>query len=92
MAPHLEAAAAELGDKIRVGKIDSDKYPAMAQKLKAGGVPTVLILNGNDELQRIEGAMMKDQILRFVEPYIWSVWKIYINANYICFGSLGIFQ
>ena len=34
MAPQLKEAAVELGDRVRVGKIDSDKHPAMAQKLK----------------------------------------------------------
>ena len=70
MAPQLEQAAAELGDRVRVGKIDSDKYPVQAQRLKAQGLPTVLVLNGSEELQRIEGALMKDQILQFVEPYL----------------------
>jgi thioredoxin len=70
MAPQLKEAAAELGGRMRIGKIDADKYPNIAQKLKAGGLPTVLILNGKEELQRIEGALMKDQILQFVGPYI----------------------
>ena len=70
MAPQVKEPAAALGDGVRVGKIDSDKHPEMAQKLKAEGLPTVLVLNGNEELQRIEGALMKDQILQFVEPYI----------------------
>ena len=70
MAPQLKEAAQELGDKVRVGKLDSDKYPAISQQLEARGLPTVLVLNGDQQLQRIEGAMMKDQILQFVEPYI----------------------
>jgi thioredoxin len=70
MAPQLELAASDLGEKMRVGKIDSDKYPAIAQRLKASGLPTVLILNGDNELERIEGAMMKDQILSFVAPFV----------------------
>lgn len=70
MAPQLEQAAADLGDRVRVGKIDSDKYPVQAQRLKAAGLPTVLVLNGSEELERIEGALMKDQILQFVDPYL----------------------
>ncbi|KAG7346154.1 thioredoxin [Nitzschia inconspicua] len=70
MTPQLKEAAAELANRVRVGKIDSDKYPTMARKLKANGLPTVLVLNGSEELDRIEGAMMKDQILKFVLPYI----------------------
>ncbi|CAB9503796.1 Thioredoxin (Fragment) [Seminavis robusta] len=71
MAPALKDAAFELGTRVRVAKLDSDQYPAMAQQLRAGGLPTVLLLNGPDEeLERIEGAMMKEQILNFVAPYI----------------------
>jgi thioredoxin len=70
MAPQLQDAAFELGTRVRVAKLDSDRYPEMAQKLQAKGLPTVVLLNGDDELSRIEGAMMKEQILNFVNPFI----------------------
>ena len=36
MAPQLEAAAAELGDRCRVGKIDSDKQNFTEENFKSG--------------------------------------------------------
>ncbi|KAL3791974.1 hypothetical protein ACHAW5_002619 [Stephanodiscus triporus] len=52
MAPLLAKAAEELGPDVRVVKLDSDKYPRISSVLK--------------EIQRVEGALTKDQIIDFV--------------------------
>uniref|UniRef100_A0A7S2LIQ3 Thioredoxin domain-containing protein n=1 Tax=Leptocylindrus danicus TaxID=163516 RepID=A0A7S2LIQ3_9STRA len=71
MAPHLAAAAAELGAKCRVAKIDSDKYGAWASKLRVGGLPTVIAFDGNgNEVNRQEGALMKDGLIQIVSDYL----------------------
>lgn len=71
MAPQLSAAAAELGEKVRVAKIDSDKYPEWASRLRAGGLPTVLVFNAEGkEVNRVEGALMKDGLLDLVRQHI----------------------
>ena len=36
MAPEFTKAAEELGDTVRVAKIDSDKYPDMGEQVKGG--------------------------------------------------------
>lgn len=69
MAPFLKEAAGELGPSARVVKLDTDKYPRIASALKIGGLPTVIRFDGGDvskEIQRIEGALTKDQIIDFV--------------------------
>ena len=70
MGPELEDAAFRLGTQMRIASLDSEKYPVIAQRLGAGGLPTNLILNGGEELQRIEGGLRRDQILTFVDPFI----------------------
>ena len=70
MAPELVQAAAELGDKVRVAKIDSDQYPDWSRKLKIGAFPTILVFRGDQEVKRMEGALMKNQILNLVQPYM----------------------
>ena len=70
MAPHLEAAAQELDKRVRVVKIDSDQYPEWSQRLGVGGFPTVVVFQHGKEVQRVEGAVMKDQLLQLVQPYI----------------------
>jgi thioredoxin len=65
MAPEFSKAAVELGDTVRVAKIDSDKYPDWASKLKVGGLPTVIVFDAaGNELERVEGALMKDGLVQ----------------------------
>ncbi|KAL7542398.1 hypothetical protein ACHAXR_011747 [Thalassiosira sp. AJA248-18] len=68
LAPLLKEAAAELGPTVRVVKLDSDKYPQISSVLKVGGLPTLIRFDGGDiskEVQRIEGALTKDQLIDF---------------------------
>lgn len=67
MAPQLQQAAAEnFGSKIRVAKMDSDKNPQLASKLRVSGLPTLVLFNNGEEIDRIEGALMKDQLVQWV--------------------------
>lgn len=70
MSPHLEAAAAKLGDKCRVGKIDCEKYPEWAAKYKIKGLPTVLVMKQGMIIDRLEGAFAKEKILQIVQPHV----------------------
>jgi len=68
MAPHLDAAAQKLGSKVRIAKLDSDKDPAMASKLRVGGLPTMILFNADgQEVTRQEGALMEQQIISLVD-------------------------
>lgn len=70
MSPQLAAAASELGESVRVAKIDSDKYSQWAAKLRVGGLPTVLVFDSDGkEVNRVEGALMKDGLLDLVRPH-----------------------
>ncbi len=70
MAPQLDEAAAELGDKVRVAKIDSDEYPDWAGRLQVKGLPTVIVFDGNGkEVERVEGALMKDQLVQLAQKH-----------------------
>lgn len=66
MAPQLQQAAVDFGDTIRVAKMDSDKHPEMASRLKVGGLPTLVLMKNGQEIDRIEGALMKDQLIEWV--------------------------
>ena len=72
MAPFLDEAASELGDKARVAKIDSDQNPEWSGKLEVKGLPTVIVFDGKTgkELERVEGALMKDQLVQFAMKYV----------------------
>lgn len=68
MAPQLEAAAKRLGARARVAKLDSDKEPAIASRLRVGGLPTIILFNAEGkEVTRQEGAVMEQQLVSMVE-------------------------
>lgn len=71
MAPHLEAAARSLGNRVRVAKLDSDEEPAWATKLRVGGLPTIILFDKQgQEVVRKEGALMEQQLLSMVSAHI----------------------
>lgn len=71
MAPELDKAAMELGDTVRIAKLDSDKYTNWASKLKVGGLPTLILFDQNGkEVDRIEGAIRKDDLVAFAKKAI----------------------
>lgn len=77
MAPEFEEAAKELEGKVRFVKLDTDLEPQMAGRLGIMGLPTLLFLDKNDDIEaveegkapvavlkeRIEGALRKESIV-----------------------------
>mmetsp|Transcript_15836 Transcript_15836/g.23524 ORF Transcript_15836/g.23524 Transcript_15836/m.23524 type:complete len:176 (+) Transcript_15836:88-615(+) len=77
MSPEFEAAAKDLEGKVRFVKLDTDLEPQMAGRLGIMGLPTLLFLDKNDDMEaveqgkapmavlkeRIEGALRKDSIV-----------------------------
>jgi len=71
IAPILKDIAAEEGDKLRVIKMDSDKNQELSSKLKVNGLPTLVLFNGGNEIDRLEGAPTKDQLMGWIESRRW---------------------
>lgn len=66
IAPILLEIASEEKDKLRIIKMDSDKYPALASELKVGGFPTLVLFQGGNEIDRLEGAPTKVQLQEWI--------------------------
>ena len=67
LAPILSEIASEEKDNIRIIKMDSDKYPDLATTLKVGGLPTLVMYKGSNEINRLEGAPTKEQLQVWIE-------------------------
>jgi thioredoxin-like negative regulator of GroEL len=72
MAPQLELVADTYADRVRVIKIDSDKEEQLAAYLRIMGLPTLLFIKGKNVVGRIEGAMMQDEISRWIEHFFFD--------------------
>jgi thioredoxin len=66
MAKQLEQAATELGSSVRVVKMDTDKNERLAAELRVQGLPTLILFENGKEVKRVEGAMMKDQLMEWI--------------------------
>lgn len=62
-SPILKEIATELGDRIRVIKIDVDKNPQIASRFDIRGVPTLLIFKNGDLKYRQAGLHSKPQLM-----------------------------
>jgi thioredoxin 1 len=62
-SPILKEVAAEMGDKIRVIKIDVDQNPDLASQYQIRGVPTLMIFRDGEVKYRQAGLHNKQQVL-----------------------------
>jgi thioredoxin 1 len=65
-SPILEKLKAELGDAVKIVKIDVDRNPAIAQQLQIMGIPTLMIFQNGKAVWRASGVqqipVLKKQI------------------------------
>lgn len=64
MTPILKELAAELGDSVRILKIDIDKNQAAANAFGVRGVPTFLVFKNGKSVWRQSGALPKSELLK----------------------------
>lgn len=70
MAPALETVKADLGDNIRIVKIDVDKNTDLAVAQKVMGVPTLALFKNGKELWRDAGAMTAPQLKAVIAKHV----------------------
>jgi thioredoxin 2 len=63
MAPVIEELASSLGGRVRVAKLDVDRNPAAAARLRIEGIPTLILFKEGREVGRMIGARGKAEIL-----------------------------
>jgi thioredoxin 1 len=68
-APILQEFAREVGDKIRIIKIDVDKNPEIAQRFQIQGVPTLAIFKQGLIVWRQSGVIPKHTLSEIVKRY-----------------------
>jgi thioredoxin 2 len=67
VAPVLEELAKEMAGRVRVAKLNVDENPATATRFQVRSIPTLLVLKGGREMDRIVGLQPKAEIARRLE-------------------------
>ena len=70
MAPILKQVKEELGDNVKIIKIDIDKNQSIASQYQVRGVPTFIIFKNGKQLWRQSGVLQKQDFVKLVKSYI----------------------
>ncbi|MEM9542658.1 MAG: thioredoxin [Cyanobacteria bacterium P01_E01_bin.42] len=64
MVPILDQVSQQMGDRLQVVKIDSDKYPQLASKYGIEALPTLVLFKDGQPVDRIEGVVQPPQLIQ----------------------------
>lgn len=69
LAPILKEVKEELGDKVKIVKINVDKNQSLASMYQVRGVPTMLLFKGGKQVWRQSGVLQKMEIINVINSY-----------------------
>lgn len=69
LAPILESVKAELGDALRIVKIDVDKNQLLASNYQVKGVPTMLLFKNGKQVWRQSGVLQKNDLIAVIKAH-----------------------
>ncbi|WP_338357940.1 thioredoxin [Yeosuana marina] len=70
LAPILKDVKKELGDDIKIIKIDVDKNQMLSSKYQVRGVPTMILFKNGKQLWRQSGVIDKNGITSVVRSHL----------------------
>lgn len=69
LAPILKDAKEELGDAVKIVKIDVDKNETLAGKYQVRGVPTMILFKNGEQLWRQSGVVQKAELVKLIKSH-----------------------
>ncbi|MCK0135086.1 thioredoxin [Arenibacter sp. S6351L] len=70
LAPILKQVKDEMGNALKIVKIDVDKNQSLASTYQVRGVPTMLLFKNGKQVWRQSGVLQKNDILHVVKQHI----------------------
>ena len=69
MAPIIKEVATEVGDKVKIIKIDVDKNQALSNQLNIRGIPTFMVFKKGEVVWRASGMQSAHQLLQTIQKF-----------------------
>ncbi|MGD1941538.1 MAG: thioredoxin [Leptolyngbyaceae cyanobacterium] len=70
MSPILEQLNTQLSGKIKVVKIDTDRYSQLASQYQIHALPTLVLFKNGQPIERIEGVQTADQLAQRLRSHL----------------------
>jgi thioredoxin 1 len=67
LAPILKQVKDEMGDALKIIKVDVDKNQPLASQYQVRGVPTMLLFKNGKQVWRQSGVLQKNDIIKTVQ-------------------------
>jgi hypothetical protein len=67
MVPILEQVNLQLKDRLRIVKIDTEKYANIASQYQISALPTLVLFKQGQPVDRIEGVMQAQQLVEHLK-------------------------
>ncbi|MBE9114684.1 thioredoxin [Lusitaniella coriacea LEGE 07157] len=67
MVPILEQVNAQLNNQVQIVKVDTDKYPRLASQYQIQALPTLVLFQNGQPIERIEGVVQAPQLVQHLQ-------------------------
>lgn len=73
MGPVFEELSKEFEGKVKFGKVNTEEEPELAGTFQIRGIPSLSIINGNEEIDRIVGFLPKDALKERINAIVQKI-------------------
>ena len=68
--PTIDELASQYDGKVKIVKLNVDQNPLTAAKYHIMGIPTYILFDSGEEVERKVGAQSKEQLMRIIDPLL----------------------
>jgi thioredoxin 2 len=72
VSPVVEQLAGELAGRLKVVKVNTDEEPGLQQRFGVRGIPSLVLIDGGKERDRMVGALGRDALKSWLESRLAS--------------------
>lgn len=70
LGPVLEELARQAGGRWRLVKVDTERYPGLAQRFGIRGIPTVMLFHDGKQVADFAGALPQPQVQQWLDSHL----------------------
>ena len=70
ISPIIDELSTELAGKVKVVKVNTDENLKITQEFSISGIPSILIFNKGEAVERLVGLMQKSQLIANLEKHL----------------------
>jgi thioredoxin 1 len=64
IAPELEAVAKDLGSKVKIGKVNVDNEPELAEQYGVQSIPNMIVFKNGKPIRQLIGFMSRNELIK----------------------------